>query len=421
MSAILSQTSDPGVLVPGDAGAVRTSARQWRTRAQNLADVAFELATIEPDSVWTGAAADAFAEFLATIASEWGEVAIAYGKAAQTLDGYADILAAAQRDAAAAAAAYERGDTASLIATRARERATREAEASGSSIVIQPRSRPVDPGDSIRHQANSSLADAQTRVRLAGDAAADQLDSLAGEHGFIEVVAPALGLAVDVTVSMGLESLRGAVNGAASLGNAVIQHPEWLMALLGGAGLMIGGSGGAVAGGGLTLTGAGAPAGVPLAGASVGVIVAGAGLAAAGAVGLAGSAMGDSKVEPWRAAEHRDGRDIGGRYADGNPGTSGKAQEKAALDREEELNGISIERAQVKATVEGGREGGRFWDGLFKKDDGTYGALEVKSGSATRDAGQRDFDDLVSYENPATTTMPNGEKILVTSVKVIRG
>ena len=61
----------------------------------------------------------------------------------------------------------------------------------------------------------------------------------------------------------------------------------------------------------------------------------------------------------------------------------------------------------------------RYFDGFFKNDDGTYTAIEVKSGGATRTAGQREFDGLVSEANPAIVKV-DGEIIRVTSVYLKR-
>ncbi|MEK6345746.1 MAG: hypothetical protein V4737_18200 [Curtobacterium sp.] len=58
---------------------------------------------------------------------------------------------------------------------------------------------------------------------------------------------------------------------------------------------------------------------------------------------------------------------------------------------------------------------GRVYDGLAEKPDGTYVGVEIKSGTATRNAEQRAFDNAVSPENPATATL-NGKTIKITEV-----
>lgn len=119
------------------------------------------------------------------------------------------------------------------------------------------------------------------------------------------------------------------------------------------------------------------------------------------------------------ALDRGDGRDLGGHYADGNDGRSGKEAEQAALDEREELTGETIERRQVRSTVDGASNG-RYYDGLAENPDGTYTAYEVKSGTARKTAGQRAFDDLVTPENPATATL-NGKTIKIVEVQDLAG
>lgn len=113
-----------------------------------------------------------------------------------------------------------------------------------------------------------------------------------------------------------------------------------------------------------------------------------------------------------------DGRDTKGNYADGNPGTSGKAAEKEALDTIEETEDRVIIRDQVKSHVDGGNPNGRLHDGLEKKPDGTYEGYEIKSNSSRNTAQERN-DELISYDNPARARL-NGEDILITSVRHVR-
>lgn len=57
----------------------------------------------------------------------------------------------------------------------------------------------------------------------------------------------------------------------------------------------------------------------------------------------------------------------------------------------------------------------RYFDGLYRNADGTYTAIEVKSGGGTQNAAQRGFDSTLSVERPATA-MLNGEKIQIVRV-----
>ncbi|MBL1080309.1 SHOCT domain-containing protein [Nocardia sp. 2] len=151
----------------------------------------------------------------------------------------------------------------------------------------------------------------------------------------------------------------------------------------------------AVGGLGASETGFGVPLGLAL-------------LAVAGGLALYGMAQ-----------DRGDGRDALGQYADGNPGTSGKAQEQAALDEYARDSGEEVIRDQIKASVPG-VEQGRYYDGLVENPDGTYTGLEVKSGTASKNANQREFDGAVSPDNPATATL-NGKTIEITKVIDLKG
>jgi len=72
-------------------------------------------------------------------------------------------------------------------------------------------------------------------------------------------------------------------------------------------------------------------------------------------------------------------------------------------------------RDRVRADVPGGNPNGRFFDGFIKNDDGTYIAIEVKSGTATRTPAQRLFDEIINSGTPATAQL-NGETIRIVGV-----
>lgn len=86
------------------------------------------------------------------------------------------------------------------------------------------------------------------------------------------------------------------VNGLADVGQAMVEHPEDTLSMLGGAGLMLLGAGGEVGGGALDITGVGAVAGVPINVASAAVIASGGALATAGGADLIHNAAQNSNV-----------------------------------------------------------------------------------------------------------------------------
>ncbi|NYE21562.1 RHS repeat-associated core domain-containing protein [Microbacterium immunditiarum] len=94
--------------------------------------------------------------------------------------------------------------------------------------------------------------------------------------------------------------LASAVNGIASLGNAMLQHPDLVVELIAGALFILAGGAGAAGGGAVCVTGVGCPAGVAAVAASVGLIATGGAAVAAGGAGLASHAMSDSRAEIWK-------------------------------------------------------------------------------------------------------------------------
>lgn len=228
----------------------------------------------------------------------------------------------------------------------------------------------------------------------------------------------------------------------ASLGNAMVEHPDETLELLGGLAMMAGGSAMEVGGGALDLTGVGAIGGVPLNIAGAGVIAAGAGMAATGATQLGVHAMTDDRTTPYRT-DHAERADSSkgsgssktksddarepnenhvGRSKDGTWRSEGnqlsqaesKAKELRGVEEAAEDAGLPYRTDQKLARIDGAPNGRKF-DGLLEKPDGTLAGVEVKSGTAARTAEQKLFDGLVSYDNPAYVTL-DGKVWKITSV-----
>jgi hypothetical protein len=82
----------------------------------------------------------------------------------------------------------------------------------------------------------------------------------------------------------------------------------------------------------------------------------------------------------------------------------------------EALTGRTVIRQQVRVTLPDGTT--RYYDGLALKPDGTYEGIEVKSGGATLEPGQRAFDNQIKSGSKASGTL-NGKPITVTSVRLL--
>ncbi len=220
----------------------------------------------------------------------------------------------------------------------------------------------------------------------------------------------------------------------ASMGNAMVNHPDEMLELLGGLATMAGGA--AMEGGGVALdiTGVGAIGGVPLNISGAAVMAAGATAAAAGASQLGVHAMTDDRVSPNRTDhveqakkdpygpnEEHPGRNNKGEYRseDNDKARADSAQKEAqGIEQYERDTGVKVTTTQkVRASMEGATKQ-RIYDGLVKKSDGTWEGVEVKSGTS-KDRAQEAFDQAVSYDQPAYATL-NGERIKITSVKYQR-
>jgi hypothetical protein len=95
---------------------------------------------------------------------------------------------------------------------------------------------------------------------------------------------------------------------------------------------------------------------------------------------------------------HSDGsiRDAQGHFA-GSTGARVGASAEANVWDHLEVEGYTVVRRTVAVTGNGGQT--RYYDGAIDVGGGNYLGIEVKSGGASRDAGQRAFDDWVSRGN----------------------
>lgn len=405
MAAELGQTTDPVALVPGDVRAVRGRVADWRSVARELTAVHDALKQLSADGVWSGPASKKFEEKIADWLPGWQVASDAYYRAAAALDTYAAELDFAQGQAATAIELWAQGEAATAAARTAAQQ--RQPSAGSplwrSPVVVQPL-LVADPGADARSNAVALLTTARAGIESAGDDAAKTLEAgIDWGAIFLAILQPGIDAVLD--------GLATAGNAVASFGQALIEHPDTLGEILGGMLMMDGGIAGEAGGGILDATGIGAVVGVPANIAAAGLIGAGATLAGTGVMQAVGHAQSDSRVEPFKQQQNRapDGTYTG---ADG----VAKAKEQQGLDEVEKEFNTTVIRDQVKATVDGGNPNGRFFDGLVKNDDGTYTAVEIKSGGGSKTPEQRAFDNIVNGGKPATARL-NGETIQIVRVE----
>lgn len=415
----LGQTSDPVDLIPGSVSGLDEFVWQWRERARTAGEIAAQLTKLPAPEGWEGAAAEGFAARLPDVSSQWQQLAESLNTAADALDEYATVLGWAQQKAGDAIAMWQAAQAQTAEGIESYRQAERQAGATG----IVPFY--TDAGAATRNDAQSLLAYARSEVRDAGETAAHALTAITPPEALTWEGAGALFLgALVVQGQIHWDTLANLVNGTASVGNAILRNPDALLALLGGGAMMISGGAAALGGGGLAATGVGSvPGGAAVAG---GIAVAGSGgaLAAAGASKLAGEAMGGAGVmlmEKQHGVDRGDGRDDYGQFAHGQTKKPWVDKEKIGLDEVEEELKVPVERQRARSSIEGSTQQ-RYFDGYVKNDDGTYTALEVKSGTGYEKymknaENQKSFDDSISPENPATVTI-RGQKMTITDVLI---
>lgn len=370
-----------------------------------------ELGQVSPPESWAGEAADLSASRLSAVTSAWSKSARMMTTSADALENYATMLGWAQGKAGGAIDMWEtaRVRTVESLAPKAQSN-----QFYGSNVIIEP--LPVDAGASLRAEAIALLAYARQQVASAGAQAADTIRAAADiappAPDPWQVASAVAQMVVQLAITTQVDTLANLVNGTASVANALIQHPETLLEIVGGIGLMAGG--GALAVGGLPVaaTGVGIAPGGAAVGAGITAAVAGAAATGMGIMNAAQHATGDSAVRPLP------GRDAKGRFTSDQEVKPWVDKEKQGIDEVQDDLGVEVRTERTAARIEGSGHT-RYFDGFFRNDDGTYTAIEVKSGGATRTAGQREFDGLVSENNPAIVKV-DGEIIRVTSVYLKR-
>ncbi|MFK4103761.1 putative T7SS-secreted protein [Streptomyces sp. NPDC019531] len=294
--AELGETSNPRDLVPGDPDSLTTTAQSLLAYGDVLIEAGEGLSKIDTENGWSGEAGDAFRDRFKGQPGKWIEAGNNFHTAANALYDHIAALRAGQQRAADAITQYANGQTATANAKAAHEQKVNEARGKGDNTDIPFQ----DPGEADRSAARGTLDTARHNVDSAGHTAATAVkratEAAPERPGFWSHVG-------DFFSDVGDDLLQGgmnAVNGLASVGNAMLQHPGDDAAMLGGMLLAGVSSGGEALGIGLDATGAGAIAGVPLNIVSAAGIATGVGIAGAGAGDLLNHAANDSKVEPLK-------------------------------------------------------------------------------------------------------------------------
>lgn len=203
--AELGETTDPRVLVPGNAAGIDQTATSWRRLSSVAERASAALKVLGVPEGWTGEAADAFEARVASSSTRWNRVRDSLLAAATALEGFSSTLRWAQGEADVAIDKWQqaaRQTAASLAAPTL---------GLGLRTETTPPS-PVDPGGLLRRQATERLRDARARVAAAGESAASAIDAAAAEPDLDADVWAALGAAAG-TPQEALAVLRGLDSG----------------------------------------------------------------------------------------------------------------------------------------------------------------------------------------------------------------
>lgn len=341
--AELGETSDPVQLVPGNVPAVTARMYDLGDYARSLDEAGQGLSRIDTRECWQGDAGEAFRERYRGEPKRWVVAGECFAATAKALDSYSWTLSWAQGKAADAIREWARGvaqtEADEKSFARAEQRARDDAARTGVPVVIGAF---VDTGEPTRQAARETLAD--TRRQLADVARAtaakiwEACEPAPPKPTWVDGIGDGLGWLGGQAQDAGI----AVVNGAASLGNAMLNHLDDVGLLFAGVGMIAAGTGGEVGGVALDATGAGAVAGVPINIATAGVIAAGAGLAGAGAVGLGIHAATDSRVQVLENREAPSQPGAAGRRGTPTDRKADQLNKRTLEAAERELNGETV-------------------------------------------------------------------------------
>jgi hypothetical protein len=352
MAAELGQTNNPKALVPGDVGAITGTVWAMRSYGDLLHEAGRGLASIDTQDGWRGEAAEQFRSRFHGEPRKWLEAGDCFHRSPDALDSYASTLQWAQQQASDAIELWNEGQAATKAAKDEYARAVRQAQQQAESHAGTPPVIPFhDPGEARREAARQLLTRARGQVKSAGDAAERTVsaarDNAPKRPGFWSKVGDVLG-----DIGDGLENAGAhVVNGLASFGNAMLNHPGDVVTLAGGialAGVSAAGDGLGVA---LDATGVGAVAGVPLNVISTAGVVAGTSLTAAATGDLMQHAATDDHVSP---ADAGSGEPTG---MAGKAGTKTDRLKEHLTDRD-----LDAARRELDGEVVATKPNGQPWD-----------------------------------------------------------
>ena len=424
----LGQTRSAAALIPGSPGEVRQTAEGWKAHGVAAARVHDQLASLDDEGTWTGEAYDAYLTRFDRQLLHWSNAGDGLREGAHALFTWADALEWAQEEAARAITLWDEAEQQAATALAAHRAYVRELRVGQGLRHPEVEVPFVDPSGPAHEQAREVLFNARATLDVFARDCAVRLDQ-AAEAARMPLTEAEAATAAQHAVTEAVFTLavvqpfQATMDMLAVSAQTLWEHPDIILELLGGAATFIGGAALAVGGGGLTVTGVGAIAGAPA------VAAAGVGVAGVGA-GLIGDAAGrwfretDRTADARKGVDRGDGRDYEGKYSNGQETQPWVDKEKIGLDKFAAEEQVEVIRTKAKVGYDGAPQDGRYYDGLVRNPDGTFTAIEIKSGGAydayfRPGSTQRQFDAQVN-DGAVARGQLNGESIEISRVIVRR-
>ena len=244
-----------------------------------------------------------------------------------------------------------------------------------------------DPGEAGRQAARDTLNRARAQLAEAGELGArvlrDQTDAAPEESSWLDDVGNFL---ADVGTDL--------VNGLASFGNAMLNHPDDVLTAAAGIGLTVISAAGEGLGVVLDATGVGAVPGVALNAASAAGMATGVSITGAAIANIATNAAGDDRVEPIKNDRGEGGG--GGNSSGGQPVRRDDLtpDQQANLKRYEKKLPAGAEETKIT----------RLDDGALQFESKVPGRVPGSSATYTKIVGE----DGATVGYTKTTTLPDG-------------
>ena len=264
----LGQTQSAVDLVPGSVTDVRATAEAWKARSAEATRLRDDLATLDDDGTWKGAAYDAYLDRFERQLLHWRHAGEWLQAGASALFTWADALQWAQDEADRAITLWndaEQQAAAALTAHRAHVRDLRVGQGLRHPEADVPFVDPSGPG---HNEAREVLFNARMTLEVYARDCAIRLDEAADAARMpltdAEAATQTQHVMTEAIFTLAVaQPFQATMDMLAISAQTLWEHPDIILELLGGAATFLGGAAVAAGGGAISVTGVGALAGLP--------------------------------------------------------------------------------------------------------------------------------------------------------------